>query len=143
MALVDLSRVRQLFGGERGDPGPEAFRELLVMVLARATDVDAYTDHAEVETVQAVIQEYLGEEISTADVRIAAKSKLYETAPLEKVVSTIGPRLPKEQRIKLVQALVEVLKADDRVASAESGYFNSVCQGLQLSFADVAGLSSD
>ena len=49
MALTDLLNIRQLFGGDRNDPGPEAYRELLVMVLARATDVDAYTDAAEVE----------------------------------------------------------------------------------------------
>lgn len=143
MALVDLSRVRQLFGGEPSDPGPEAYRELLVMVLARATDVDAYTDHAEVEVVQKVLCEYLGEDISSADVRIAAKSRLYETAPLEKYVSTIGPKLPREQRMKLIHALVEVLRADQRVATAESGYFNTICEALELTFADVAGLTPD
>ncbi|MGB1142164.1 MAG: TerB family tellurite resistance protein, partial [Halioglobus sp.] len=116
---------------------------LLVMVLARATDVDAYTDHAEVEVVQKVLCEYLGEDISSADVRIAAKSRLYETAPLEKYVSTIGPKLPREQRMKLIHALVEVLRADQRVATAESGYFNTICEALELTFADVAGLTPD
>lgn len=143
MALVDLLRVRQLFTGDRSDPGPEAYRELLVMVLARATDVDAYTHHAEVEVVQKVLCDYLGEDISSADIRIAAKSKLYENAPLEKYVSTIGPRLSTEQRLGLVRALIEVLRADERVASAEAGYFNMICEALQLSFADVAGLTSD
>ena len=143
MALADMLNIRQLFGGDRGDPGPEAYRELLVMVLSRATDVDAYTDAAEVETVQKVLQEYLGEEISSADVRVAAKSALYETAPLEKYVSRIGPRLPREQRVKLVYALIAVLRADDKVASAETGYFNMICEALQLNFADVVGLGSD
>ena len=136
MALVDLSRIKQLFGGDRSDPGPDAYRELLVMVLARATDVDAYTDHAEVEVVQKVLCEYLGEEISSADVRIASKSRLYEAAPLEKYVAAIGSKLPKEQRLKLIHALVEVLRADERVASAESGYFNLVCDALNLTFAE-------
>ncbi len=143
MALSDLLNIRQLFGGDRSEPSPEVYRELLVMVLARATDVDAYTDAAEVETVQQVLQEYLGEEISSADVRVASKSALYETAPLEKYVSRIGPKLPKEQRISLVQALIKVLHADDKVASAEAGYFNMICEALQLSFAEVAGLGSD
>ncbi len=143
MALSDLLNIRQLFGGDRSEPGPEAYRELLVMVLARATDVDAYTDAAEVETVQKVLQEYLGEEISSADVRVASKSALYETAPLEKYVSRIGPKLPKEQRISLVQALIQVLHADDKVASAEAGYFNMICEALQLSYAEVAGLGAE
>jgi len=143
MALGELRRIRQLFGGDRSEPGPEAYRELLVMVLARATDVDAFTHHAEVETVQQVLRDHLDEEITSADVRIAAKSALYETAPLEKYVAAIGPRLPREQRIHLVHALIEVLRADERVASAESNYFNSICAALQLSYADVAGLSPD
>lgn len=143
MALADLLNVRQLFGGDRSEPGPEVYRELLVMVLARATDVDAYTDAAEVETVQKVIMDYLGEEISSADVRIASKSALFESAPLEKYVSRIGPKLPKEQRVKLIQALIEVLRADDKVASAETGYFNMICEALEVSFADVAGLGSN
>ena len=143
MALTDLLNIRQLFGGERGDPGPEAYRELLVMVLSRATEVDAYTDAAEVETVQKVLREYLGEDISSADVRVASKSAIYETAPLEKYVSRIGPRLPREQRVKLVHALIAVLNADEKVASAEANYFNMICEALEVSFADVAGLSSD
>ena len=143
MALADLLNIRQLFGGDRSDPGPEVYRELLVMVLSRATDVDAYTDAAEVETVQKVLRDYLGEDISSADVRIASKSALYETAPLEKYVSRIGPRLPRDQRVKLVHALIDVLHADDKVASAEAGYFNMICEAMQVSFADVAGLSSD
>ena len=141
MALVDLLDIRQLFGGDKNEPSPETYRELLVMVLSRATDVDAYTDAAEVETVQKVLLDYLGEDISSADVRIAAKSALYETAPLEKYVSRIGPKLSIEQRLKLMHALIEVLHADEKVAHAEAGYFNMICEALQLSFADVAGLS--
>lgn len=143
MALTDLLNIRQLFGGEGSEPGPEAYRELLVMVLARAADADAYTDAAEVETVQKVLHSYLGEEISSADVRVASKSAIYESAPLEKYVSRIGPKLPKEQRMKLISALVEVLNADAKVASAEADYFNMICEALQVTFADVAGLDAD
>lgn len=143
MALVDLLNVRKLFGGDVTEPDPETYRELLVMVLARATDVDAYTDPVEVETVQKVVLAYIGEEISSADVRIAAKSALFESAPLERYVSRIGPKLPKAQRMKLISALTEVMRADDKVASAETDYFNMICDAMKVTFADVAGLSSD
>ena len=143
MSLTELLNVRKLFGADQEEPGPEAYRELLVMVLARATDADAYTDPAEVETVQRVLQEHLGEDISAADVRVAAKSALYETAPLEQYISRVGARLPKPQRLQLVHALVEVVNADDKVASAEAAYFNKVCSALELRFADRAGLHSD
>jgi len=42
MALVELSHIKKLFMGEAStESDPELFRELLVMVLARATDADA------------------------------------------------------------------------------------------------------
>ncbi|MEM1112096.1 MAG: TerB family tellurite resistance protein [Pseudomonadota bacterium] len=143
MALVDLLNVRQLFGGDSKEPDPETFRELLVMVLSRATDVDAYTDPVEVEVVQKVLMDYIGEEVSGADIRIAAKSTLYEAAPLEKYVSRIGPKLDKTQRLKVMSALVEVLKADDKVASSETDFFNTICEALGLTYADIAGVGSD
>ena len=141
MALSDLLNVRHLFARDRVEPGPDAYRELLLMVLARATDVDAFTHHAEVETVQKVLRDYIGEDLTSADVRVAARSALYESAPLEKYVARVGARLPRPQRLELVRALVEVLRSDDRIATAEASYFNMICAALQLSFADVAGLT--
>ena len=144
MALVDLNNIKQLFGGNREtQPDPEVYRELLLMVLARATDADAYTHPAEVQVVQEVLQEHLGEHIEAGDVRFAARSKLYETAPLEKYVSRVGPQLPKSDRRAIISALVEVLKADERVATSEANYFNMIASALDLSFADVAGLPID
>ena len=143
MALTDLLNIREVFRGESSDLGPDVYRELLLMVLARAADADAHTDAAEVETVQRVLQEHLGEDISSADVRVASKSALYESAPLEKYVARIGPKLSLSQRVNLVHALVEVVRADAKVASAEADYFNRICDALQLSFADVMGLTSN
>lgn len=141
MALVELSHIRKLFGSSSDETlGPEVFRELLVMVLARATDADAYTHPVEVSSVQKVIKEYLDEDISSNDVRIAALSELYEAAPLEKYLTRVGPRLPLADRRRVIAALIEVLRADDRVASSEADYFNMVAGALKLSFADVAGL---
>ncbi len=143
MAFSDFLSIRKLFGGDQEELGPEVYRELLLMVLARATDVDAYTDAAEVETVQKVLKEYLDEEVSTSEVRIASKSANYETAPLEKYVARIGPKMPREHRVLLVQALIEVLRADDKVAHAEAGYFNMICEALDVTFADVAGITTE
>ena len=144
MALIDLSHIQRLFGGKPdAQSSPEVYRELLLMVLARATDADAYTHPAEVEVVQKVLQERLGEPVEGSDVRIAARSKLYETAPLEKYISRVGPQLPRAERRSLLTALIEVLKADDRVASSEASYFNMVASALELDYADVAGLRSD
>ena len=144
MALVDLTNIKRLFGGSRdAQPDPEVYRELSLMILARATDADAYTHPAEVEVVQQALVGLLGERIEGSDIRIAARSALYETAPLEKYISRVGPQLPKSDRRAILNALVEVLKADERVATSEANYFNMVASSLELSFADVAGLLSD
>jgi uncharacterized tellurite resistance protein B-like protein len=143
MALVDFSKVRQLFG-ERDEAADDAiFRELFVLVLARATDADAYSHPAEVSTVQRVIRERLGEEISSADVRTAALSRLYETVPLHKCLAEASPRLSREQRRAIVEGLVEVMRADERISSSEAEFFNMVVQTLGLTAADAAGLSVD
>lgn len=144
MALGDLVQIKQIFEvGRTGEPGPELYREFMLMVLARATDVDAYTHPAEVEVVQRVLEEHLGSRVESSDVRIAARSRLYETAPLEKYISRIGQRLARPHRRAIIGALIEVLKADGRVATAEVDYFNMVASALELDFAEVAGLICD
>ncbi len=144
MALVDLNHIKRLFSGKQGAaPAPEVYRELLLMVLARATNADAYTHPAEVEVVQNVLEAHLGERIESSDVRIAARSAIYETTPLEKFIARVGPQLPISDRRAIINALIDVLKADERVAASEASYFNMVAAALQLDFADVAGLHSD
>ena len=143
MALLDFSKVRQLFGNEVNAPDEAMYRELFVLVLARATDADAYSHPAEVSTVQRVIKERLGEDISAADVRIAALSKLYESVPLSKLLAEGGPRLSKSQRCAVVEGLIEVLRADDKVSSREADFFNMVVQALRLTAADAVGLKVD
>lgn len=143
MALVDLDHVRRFFGGgEDAQPSREIYRELLLMVLARATDADAYTHPVEVEVVKKTLEEMLDEPVASSDIRIAARSKLYEAAPLEKYIARMAPQLPKSERLAILNALITVLKADERVATSEVRYFNMVALAMELSFADVAGLSA-
>lgn len=142
MALGDLIQVKKIFGvSTEVKADAEVYREFMLMVLARATDADAYTHPAEVQVVQRVLEEHLGERVKSSDVRIAAHSRLYETAPLERYISRVGLRFSKYERYGLVSALIEVLKADGRVATAEVEYFNMVVSALELDFADAAGLT--
>jgi len=142
MALGDLIQVKKIFGvSTEVKADAEVYREFMLMVLARETDADAYTHPAEVQVVQRVLEEHLGERVKSSDVRIAAHSRLYETAPLERYISRVGLRFSKYERYGLVSALIEVLKADGRVATAEVEYFNMVVSALDLDFADAAGLT--
>ncbi len=141
MATVDLSYIRKLFTDGSDSAGDrEAYRELLLMILARATDADCYTHPAEVASVQRVIREHLGEEISEEEIRRVALTDLYQTAPLEKYISRLEPKLSLDQRKQIIRALIEVLRSDGAVAASESIYFNTVALSLRMTYAEVAGL---
>ena len=140
MSLVDFAKLKQLFGDtpETADPG--LFRELFVLVLSRATDADAYTHAAEIKAVQDVIREELGEELSAAEVRTAALSKIYESTPLQRCLTDAAPKLSMAQRRTILTSLVRIMRADDRVSSREAEFFNMVVDALHLTAADAAGL---
>lgn len=143
MPLTNFSRLANLFREQEGTADNEIYRELFVLVLARATDADAYTHPAEIASVQAVIKEHLSEDITSSDIRTAALSKLYESAPLHKYLAEVGPRLSRPQRRSIIRGLVEVLRADGSVSTGEAEFFNMVTMALGLSAADAAGLVVD
>jgi len=140
MALVDFSKMKQLFGDAPQEHDAELFRELFVLVLARATDADSYTHPVEIAQVREAVREELGEELSDAEIRTAALSKLYESAPLEKYLADASLKMSLEQRRKILDALVRVMHADDRVSTREADFFNMVVHALRLTPADAAGL---
>jgi len=141
MGLVDLQRIKSIFTGERSqEEKNEAFKELLIMVLSRATDADMYTDPVEVETVIKVLKEYLQIDVSSSQVHQAAGSDLYEAAPLPSYLAKIGPQLDDKDRCIIVRALIDVLRSDGHVRSTEVDYFNMVANALRLTPAEIAGL---
>jgi len=142
MATIDLSYIRNLFGdGTKSEGDEQAYRELLLMVLARATDADCYTHPAEIEAVQRVIKEQLNEDISEEDITSVATTDLYQSAPLERYISRLAPKLSIEQRQNIVHGLMEVMRSDGQVAASEIEYFNEVVMALRLTYAEVVGLS--
>ena len=143
MALLDFNKVKQLFGDAPETSDADLFRELFVLVMARATDADAYTHPVEIATVQGVIAHELGEDLSEAEIRTAALSKLYESAPLQKYLGDAAPKLSVDQRQAILRGLVSVMRADDRISSREAEFFNMVVASLRLSAADAAGLIVD
>lgn len=140
MALVDFDKVKQLFGDSSVGDDADLFRELFVLVLARATHADSYTHPAEVSTVQDVIKAELGEELSGSEVRTAAASSIYESAPLHKCLAGAAAKLSMDQRRRILRGLVTVMHADDRISTREAEFFNQVVTALRLTAADAAGL---
>ena len=143
MSLAKLSNVLKIFGGS--EPTPEErdalYQEALLMTLSRATSSDTNIDPAEVETVRTVIRHVIGEDVSAADVRIAAKSELYETAPLPKYLSGVAGKLTVEQRVTIARSLADVIRSDEGVREAEVDFYNMVAAALSVTPAELVGLT--
>ncbi len=145
MSIANLNNVLKIFRGTDMNPEEERelFREVLLMTLARASSSDANIAPVEVETVQAIVERTVGEPVSAADVRVAAASTLYETAPLEKYLSSCGRKLDTTSRATIAKALAEVIKSDTQVTSREIQFFDMVAGALALTPAELAGLVGD
>jgi len=145
MSIADLSNVLKIFRGTDLTPEEkkQLFREVLLMTLARASSSDANIAPVEVETVQAIVKKTTGKDISVASIRVAAASDLYETASLEKFLSSCGRKLDATSRVTTVQALAEVIKSDTRVTSREVDFFDMVARALAVTPAELAGLVVD
>jgi uncharacterized tellurite resistance protein B-like protein len=143
--MANLSNVLKIFRGTDLNPEEESelFREVLLMTLSRASSSDANIAPIEVETVQAIVEKSTGEAVSAADIRVAAASELYETAPLEKYLSSCGRKLDATSRVATVQALADVIKSDTRVTSREVQFFDMVALALAVTPAEIAGLIVD
>lgn len=142
MAIADLSNVLKIFGGS--EPTEEErralFKEVLLMTLARATSADANIDPAEVETVQAILKRTLGEEIDSADIRVAAKSEIYESAPLPDYLASVAKRLESGERVAIAKALADVIHSDCRISEREVNFFDMVAKSLKITPAELAGI---
>ncbi len=118
----------------------QLFKEVLVMTLSRACSSDANIAPVEIGTVQQTIKQVIGEEMSEADVRVAAGSALYERAPLEKYLSHCGRRLEDSQRALTLRSLADVIKSDRRVSYREIEFFDMVAEALAVRPSALMGL---
>jgi uncharacterized tellurite resistance protein B-like protein len=144
MAIADLKNVLKIFGGadctdeERSD----LFKEVLVMTLARAADADINIQAAEVDRIREIIKEHTGEDVSAADIRVAARSELYAEATLKKYLASVRKRMLPQHRTETVHALADVFRSDASVSVLEVDFFNGVVDALQVTPAEVAGLAA-
>jgi uncharacterized tellurite resistance protein B-like protein len=143
MVLAQLKNVFRFFEGSEmpsGEEKEQLIKEVLLMVLARATSSDSNIDNLEVETVQSIFKARTGEDVSTKDVRVAALSELYESAPLPRYLSKMSGKLGQEDCIMIVESLADVIKPDGNIRPTDIEFFNSVVKAFDLSSAQVAGL---
>ena len=142
MSISNFSNILKIFGG--GEPTEEEkqelFKEVAVMTLARATASDTNIKPVEIETVRLILERVTGEEITDAEVRVQANSKLFESEPLEKYLTRAGRVLDVGDRITIAEALAEVIVSDAKVTKKEVTFFNMVAEAFQLTPAELAGL---
>jgi uncharacterized tellurite resistance protein B-like protein len=141
MSIRNLSHIKKFFG-HSGNPEEklELYKEMLLMTLSRATRADLLTDDSEVATVQRIWLDVIGEEVSSKDVRIAASSELFESAPIDKYLARVGQQIEASQRQSIVKALIDVFEADGMVTASEIEFFNMVVEALKLTPAQTVGL---
>lgn len=145
MSIVKFSGVKKLFGGSALTrvEQKQLVKEVMLMTLARATAADTNIKSIEVAKVREVLVNRTGEKFTAANVRVAANSRLYEKAPFERYLHKCSRKLSTKDRTATLDALLEVIHADDRVSDYEVVFFNSVARCLELTPAQIAGLSSD
>jgi uncharacterized tellurite resistance protein B-like protein len=131
-----------IFGGSDigEDKQNELFKEVLLMTLARAADADINIQSIEVERIQEIIKQHTGEDVSSADVRVAARAELYAEAGLRKYLAKVHSKMKPEHRAETVQALADIFRSDHVVNPLEIDFFNGVAESLAVTPAQIAGL---
>lgn len=145
MSIADLSNVLKIFGNSDIDPDKqeELFKEALLMTLARAASSDSRIEGLEIKSIQAILQRETGHELSDQDVRKAARTELYDSAPLDKYLASVRKQLTPKHKVAIVSLLAEVIKSDTAISVLEVDFFNMVAGALQTTPAQMVGLIAE
>lgn len=112
------------------------------MTLARAADADVSIQHVEVERIQQILKKHTGTEFSSADIRVAARQELYAEATLVKYLRGVEKKLSERNCTEIVQALADVFRSDSTISALEVDFFNNVVGALNVTPAQIAGLTA-
>lgn len=142
MNLSYLTVIKKMFGGKElsEDERSNLVKETMVMTLARVTRSDSNIEAVEIEKVQQVLKDQLGEDLTAADIRVAASSELFEAEPLDRYLSKAGYLLNEADKEQIARALADVIHADGEVRSNETDFFDSVVKELGVSDETVSAI---
>lgn len=141
MSLINFESLTSLFQSSGSDEASERLmKEVLVLVLARATSADKNVDPSEIAAVQAVLSEVLGESVSAADIKLASQSELFERQTLDRYLNKAARKMNDEDRVLILQCLLRVLRSDDHIREFELDYFDRVANALKATPSEIAGL---
>lgn len=141
MSLINFESLTSLFQSSGSDETTkQLMKEVLILVLARATSADKNVDPSEIAAVQAVLSEVLGESVSAADIKLASQSELFERQSLDRYLNKAARKLNDEDRVLILQCLVRVLRSDDHIREFELDYFDRVANAMKATPSEIAGL---
>jgi uncharacterized tellurite resistance protein B-like protein len=81
-----------------------------------------------------VLKARTGDQFPAADVRVAAQSAIFESAPLTRYLNAAAKKLSVADRVSVIHALTDVIESDGRTSD--------VAVALQLTPAQLVGLDS-
>jgi uncharacterized tellurite resistance protein B-like protein len=144
VASFSLEGIKKVFSNSEASPEElvELNKEVMFMTLARATSADTNIKNVEVERVQEVLKARTGDQFSAADVRVAAQSAIFESAPLTRYLNAAAKKLSVADRVSVIHALTDVIESDGHTSDFEIAFFNDVAAALQLTPAQLVGLDS-
>ena len=144
MAFGSLHSVLNIFGGSSTSEKTqdELYKEVLMMTLAEACRADANIHPLEIQAIQKIMRRETGQDLSEADIRVASRSDIYNSANLRKYLRRARVQLNAENKVTILQALVEVIKSDTKINVLEIDFFNRVIDGLRITPAEQSGLKA-
>ena len=141
MALIDFSTIKDLITDLSAGKDEEVlFKEVILLVLARATRADSNVESIEVEHIQKALRELTGEEFSRGDILAASSSEIYETQSLERTLANAARKLGQEKRSVILSCLADLIRADSSIRDQELEFFDQVATALKATPSEIAGL---
>ena len=134
MVFGNFRNVLKLFGGSFASEKTqdELYEEVLFTILARASQADANIHPDEIGTIQQIMRRETGQDFTEADIRMASRSELNESANLRKYLRSVRGQLNDQNKITILRALVDVIKSDKIINVWEIDFFNRVVVALRM-----------
>lgn len=118
----------------------DMFKEVMLLVLARATRADSNVADVEIAHVIEVLKEQTGEEYVEADIRTAASSEMFEVESLERTLTKASGRLNETERASILSALAGIIRSDTEIRYQELEFFDHVATALRATPSEICGL---
>lgn len=126
---------------EAGSEGHIQLRnEILLNTLARLTYADSNTKAIEVEAVRKIYKRETKQDVTAAEIRVAARGDLHESQTFDRYLAKGGAKLSREDKCFIMKAMAEIVKSDGTVSPGEMDFFDGVGKAFKMSASEIAEL---